>query len=107
VGGILADQSRAALANQAVLRAQEAAGADIEQLLSPREREIARLIAAGYPNKTIGGILDISPWTVATHIRRIFTKLRVHGRASMVARLATSGFSFKRPIVRPMDGKRG
>ncbi|HEX8124796.1 MAG TPA: helix-turn-helix transcriptional regulator [Allosphingosinicella sp.] len=64
--------------------------------LSPREQEIARLVAVGYPNKTIAGILDISPWTVATHVRRIFNKLNVHGRPAMIAELARAGFRFER-----------
>jgi DNA-binding CsgD family transcriptional regulator len=64
--------------------------------LSPREQEIARLVAIGYPNKTIAGILDISPWTVATHVRRIFNKLGVHGRPAMIAELARAGFRFER-----------
>jgi two-component system, NarL family, nitrate/nitrite response regulator NarL len=60
--------------------------------LSPREREIARLVANGLPNKTIGAVLEISTWTVATHLRRIFVKLGVTSRAAMVARLLnTSG----------------
>jgi DNA-binding CsgD family transcriptional regulator len=53
--------------------------------LSPREREIARLVADGLVNKTIGSVLDISPWTVATHLRRMFAKLRVSSRAAMIA----------------------
>jgi len=55
--------------------------------LSPRELAIARLIAKGLSNKCIGDILDISPWTVATHLRRIFVKLDVTSRAAMVTRL--------------------
>lgn len=55
--------------------------------LSPREREIVRLVASGHVNKTIGSVLDISPWTVATHLRRIFAKLGVTSRASMVAKI--------------------
>jgi two-component system, NarL family, nitrate/nitrite response regulator NarL len=54
---------------------------------SPREREIARMIAKGLPNKTIAGVLDISTWTVCTHLRRIFSKLGVSSRAAMVARM--------------------
>lgn len=56
-----------------------------EPLLSPRESEIARLVAKGLPNKTIAAILDISPWTVATHLKRIFAKLGVRSRAAMVS----------------------
>ena len=55
--------------------------------LSPREQEIARLVAKGLPNKTIGAILDISAWTVATHLRRVFAKLEVNSRSAMVAKL--------------------
>jgi DNA-binding CsgD family transcriptional regulator len=55
--------------------------------LSPRELEIARMVAKGYPNKTIASILDISSWTVASHLRRIFCKFGVSSRAAMVARL--------------------
>jgi len=60
-------------------------------VLSPREREIARMVAKGYPNKTIAGVLEISSWTVSTYLRRIFAKLRVGSRAAMVARLMESG----------------
>src|SRR5262245_23810930 len=59
----------------------------LQQHLSPRELEIARLIASGMSNKSIGAVLDISTWTVAAHIRRIFAKLGVVTRAAMVARL--------------------
>ena len=58
--------------------------------LSPRELEIARLVAEGYPNKIIAAELDISAWTVGTHLRRIFAKLGVGSRAAMVARMAPS-----------------
>jgi two-component system, NarL family, nitrate/nitrite response regulator NarL len=59
--------------------------------LSPREREIARLVAHGLPNKGIGAVLEISTWTVATHLRRIFVKLGVTSRAAMVANLMEAG----------------
>jgi DNA-binding CsgD family transcriptional regulator len=59
--------------------------------LSPREREIARMVARGYTNKTIAAVLDISTWTVGTHVRRMFVKLQVHSRSAMVARLAALG----------------
>jgi DNA-binding CsgD family transcriptional regulator len=59
--------------------------------LSPREIEIVRLVASGHPNKVIAALLDISAWTVCTHLRRIFAKLNVTTRAAMVARLADFG----------------
>jgi DNA-binding CsgD family transcriptional regulator len=55
--------------------------------LTPREQEIVRMVAKGYPNKTIAGFLNISSWTVGTHLRRIFAKLGVVSRAAMIARI--------------------
>jgi DNA-binding CsgD family transcriptional regulator len=55
--------------------------------LSPRELEIARMVARGYPNKTIAAVLDISAWTVGTYLRRMFAKLGVCSRAAMIARM--------------------
>jgi DNA-binding CsgD family transcriptional regulator len=54
--------------------------------LSPREQEIVRMVAQGHPNKVIADVLNISSWTVGTHLRRIFAKLGVGSRAAMVAR---------------------
>ena len=56
--------------------------------LSPREHEIARLVAQGLPNKAIAAVLDISLWTVSTHLRRVYAKLGVSCRAAMVSRLS-------------------
>jgi DNA-binding CsgD family transcriptional regulator len=56
-------------------------------LLSPREQEIARMVAQGYANKTIASVLEISTWTVASHLRRIYVKLQVSSRAAMATSL--------------------
>lgn len=57
--------------------------------LSPRERQIALMVAHGRTNQAIATSLEISVWTVSTHLRRIFAKLAVSSRAEMVARLLT------------------
>jgi two-component system nitrate/nitrite response regulator NarL len=59
--------------------------------LSPREQEIVRMVAQGHPNKVIADVLNISAWTVCTHLRRIFAKLGVGSRAAMVAQLLELG----------------
>ena len=53
--------------------------------LSPREKEIVRMVSQGLPNKIIAGVLNITCWTVSTHLRRFFAKLGVTSRAQMVA----------------------
>jgi DNA-binding CsgD family transcriptional regulator len=75
--------------------------------LTPREHEIVRMVAKGYPNKTIAGVLNISSWTVCTHLRRTFAKLGVASRAAMVARLLEDGRVWDqtrandKPLARP------
>jgi DNA-binding CsgD family transcriptional regulator len=59
----------------------------IEVGLSPREQQIARMVAGGRTNQAIAAALEISVWTVSTHLRRIFAKLAVSSRAEMVAHL--------------------
>ena len=68
-----------------------AASCDPAVSLSSRELEIARMIAAGHTNRTIAAVLEISPWTVSTHLRRVFAKLNVGSRAAMVAQLVAAG----------------
>ena len=65
----------------------------ISDVLTSREQEIARLIGKGYPNKTIAAVLEISPWTVATHTRRMYNKLDVHSRAALICELYNRGWS--------------
>lgn len=63
----------------------------VQVQLSPREQEIGRMVAKGHPNKVIADVLNISSWTVCTHMRRMFAKLGVGTRAAMVARLLEIG----------------
>jgi two-component system, NarL family, nitrate/nitrite response regulator NarL len=55
--------------------------------LSPRELEIVRMVVKGLPNKSIASVLQISTWTVASHLRRIFGKLGVTSRTEMIGRM--------------------
>jgi DNA-binding CsgD family transcriptional regulator len=56
-----------------------------ETSLSPREREILELLAAGRTQSEIAAALVISPKTVATHIQHLLAKLGVHSRAQAVS----------------------
>ena len=55
-------------------------------ILSKREMELLRLIAAGYSNKQIGSELFISIGTVKRHTANIFDRLDVKNRTEAVAR---------------------
>jgi DNA-binding NarL/FixJ family response regulator len=54
-------------------------------LLTPREREVLRLLAAGLAANDIAKELFISKKTVGTHLEHIFTKLGVRSRAQAIA----------------------
>lgn len=45
------------------------------------------MVAKGLPNKTIAKVLQISEWTVSSHLRRVFGKLGVTSRTEMIGRL--------------------
>lgn len=53
--------------------------------LSPREREVLRLIAQGLSNKEIGAALALSPHTIKAHLRSILDKLQLRNRAEVAA----------------------
>jgi ATP/maltotriose-dependent transcriptional regulator MalT len=55
------------------------------EVLSPREREVYELLAAGRSNPEIAKMLFISESTAKVHVRHIFEKLGVHSRAAAVA----------------------
>lgn len=59
---------------------------DKTTLLTQRQLEILRLLAAGDSNKQISRLLNISLGTVKAHIESIFNRLNVHNRtqAAMV-----------------------
>jgi len=60
-----------------------AAGSPMARL-TPREREVIRLMAQGRGNKEVGALLGISVGTAKTHVRHIFRKLRVSDRTGAV-----------------------
>lgn len=74
-----------------VTRTEETPIRSICSELSPRELEIARMVAVGLTNRAIASVLEISPWTVGTHLRRVFSKLEVNSRAAMVALIIQRG----------------
>jgi DNA-binding CsgD family transcriptional regulator len=60
---------------------------DVRHALSPRELEIAQLIAKGLPTKAIAARLGLRPCTVSTYTKRIYLKLNVNSRSEMVAKV--------------------
>ncbi|MFC7451127.1 LuxR C-terminal-related transcriptional regulator [Rhodococcus daqingensis] len=59
--------------------------------LTPRESQVARMLAEGLTNKQIAQVLVIAPRTVESHVEHIFTKLEVNSRTQVAALLAGQG----------------
>lgn len=55
--------------------------------LTPREREIAQLVAAGSSNREVAERLFVSPKTIESHLSHVFTKLDVRNRVELAALL--------------------
>ena len=55
--------------------------------LTPRERDIVRLICEGYKYKTIGEKLFIAEKTVTKHVQNIFEKLEVSNKIELINKL--------------------
>ena len=63
----------------------------VSDTLTARERDVLAMIRQGSANKRIAQILDISPETVKSHVRRIFSKLAVSTRTEAVFRAGSLG----------------
>ena len=66
-------------------------GAEVDQHITGRQREILGLLADGFTISQIGRRLAISPRTVETHVANLYRKLSVRTRLQAIARAASLG----------------
>lgn len=62
---------------------REAGERQVAGVLTPRELEIVRMVAAGLRNKEIADSLSISEGTVKIHLHHIYEKLHLDGRLEL------------------------
>jgi DNA-binding CsgD family transcriptional regulator len=77
----------------AVARRLGITGAASDSMLTPREREVAALVADGLTNAEIARRLVISRKTVAVHVSHILAKLEMSSRAQVAAWVARDGLT--------------
>lgn len=56
--------------------------------LTPRERDVVSLLVAGSSTRDIASETGLTISTVNTYLKRIFSKLGVHSRVELIARMA-------------------
>ena len=66
-----------------------------EDLLTPRERDVVKLIAEGHTSDEIAGILVISPKTVDRHRANVLEKLGMRNRVELTR------YAIRRGLVEP------
>ena len=67
----------------AIVKIGKDARCDLLDLLTPRELEIAMLVAAGQESKAVARRLRISFHTVRVHLGRIYAKLGLHKQTEL------------------------
>ncbi len=74
---------------------------EVEDSLTPREREVFDLVQRGLRSREIALQLTISDATVYKHIQNILEKLRVHSRTQAIFMARVSGNGVQDPPIPP------
>lgn len=89
-GGTWIERGSATRAVDRLLQ-RDAASRKIAAVLTPRELEVARMIARGLHNKTVADRLQITEGTAKLHLHHIYEKLGLDGRMALAQYLERSG----------------
>ncbi|MGY5011930.1 LuxR C-terminal-related transcriptional regulator [Streptomyces sp. 900105755] len=73
--------------------------------LTPREAEVANLVATGLTNKQIGKRLGISEWTAINHLRQIMRKLDCSSRVQVANQVHEIDAELERGSAHPVSGE--
>jgi len=92
------DGSPRALAAELLARgleqeARRARARSVLEILTPREREVARLIAQGMSNREIAGAMTVGARTIETYVTRILAKLNLASRVQIATWAIAKGLS--------------
>ncbi len=96
-GGSVIEPTLAAGVLDRVRQERSTLGGDRLEHLSPRERDILAMVAAGRTNREIADAIHLSEKTVKNHLTRILAKLQVARRSEAAAYFARFGSSSLTP----------
>jgi DNA-binding NarL/FixJ family response regulator len=64
----------------------------LTEILTPREIEVARMVADGLPSKVVATRLAINEGTAKLHLHHVYEKLKLDGRMALVRYMQSKGF---------------
>jgi two-component system, NarL family, nitrate/nitrite response regulator NarL len=70
---------------------REAGTRAVAETLTPRELQVARMIAKGVPSKTVASRLAITEGTAKLHLHHVYEKLKVEGRVGLMRFMHSRG----------------
>jgi two-component system nitrate/nitrite response regulator NarL len=70
---------------------REAGTKAVAETLTPRELQVARMIAKGVPSKTVASRLAITEGTAKLHLHHVYEKLKVEGRVGLMRFMQSRG----------------
>jgi DNA-binding CsgD family transcriptional regulator len=79
----------------------EAITGPVHPRLTARESEVASLAALGYAVTNVAATLNITEWTVRTHLKQIYRKLGVRSRAELTFKLLMQSTTAPSPLSDP------
>jgi len=89
-GGKWVEKGVASLGMEKLIR-RESGARTAAAPLTPRELEVARLIARGLPSKAVADQLGITEGTAKLHLHHVYEKLNLRGRVDLVNYLRKRG----------------
>jgi DNA-binding NarL/FixJ family response regulator len=70
----------------------QAAPKDVQDFgLTKRELETLEMLARGFPQREVAGIMGVSPHTIGAHVKSIYSKMAVNSRSEAVFEAVQSG----------------
>ena len=79
------DSSVRSYGNSAMLTPSTMSLDSISELLTNREFQVTCMVLQGYSNKKIASKLSLSEYTIENYLGRVYKKLDVRGRTSLLA----------------------
>jgi two-component system nitrate/nitrite response regulator NarL len=70
---------------------REARTRRIADILTPREIQVARMVADGLPSKAVASRLAINEGTAKLHLHHVYEKLKLDGRMALVRYMRSKG----------------